>query len=259
VCARLCVAQLAARQIAAGNGGVMRATDWEFKNRAMIFGFILGVPFSLYTVDHVNAVSVVGDWLAGPLKMTGDAATQALLGVAALLMVLAAAVRTWASAFLNAAVVYAAEVKTAALVADGPYRYMRNPLYFGNVLIAVAMGALMSRLGFVVTLVAMLFFCYRLIFREEGDLLASQGESFRAYLAAVPRLLPSPWPRTASAGSRARWGDGFLAESWCWGFAAAVVIFAVTLNIKVFYLVLGISLISFWVSSSVAEKRATRN
>jgi protein-S-isoprenylcysteine O-methyltransferase Ste14 len=217
VCARLCVAWWAAREIAAGNGGVMRATNWEFKNRAMIFGFILGVPFSLYTFDHVNAASVVGDWLAGPLAITGDAAAQPVLGVAALLMVLAAAVRTWASAYLNASVVYASEVKTAALVADGPYRRVRNPLYLGNVVIALALGAMMSRLGFVVTMVVMLVFCYRLILREEGDLLARQGESFRAYLTAVPRLLPSPWPKTASAGSQARWGDGFLAESWCWG------------------------------------------
>ena len=35
----------------------------------------------------------------------------------------------------------------------------------------------------------------------------------------------------------------------------SVVVFAATLNSRVFYLVLGISLVSFWVSSSLAEKR----
>src|SRR5262250_2812371 len=67
----------------------MKATDWEFKHRARVFGLILGA---------------------------------ALLGVAAML-------RTWASAYLHAEVVYASEVKTEALVADGPYRRVRNPLY----------------------------------------------------------------------------------------------------------------------------------
>ena len=60
-------------------------------------------------------------------------------------VVLAALVRTWASAYLHSSVVYAAEVKTASLVADGPYRQVRNPLYFGNVLMVIGIGSMMSR------------------------------------------------------------------------------------------------------------------
>jgi protein-S-isoprenylcysteine O-methyltransferase Ste14 len=234
----------------------VRATAWEFKHRAAIFGLILGVSFSLYSFDPVNAASVAATWLALPLKMPSDTITRILLGIAAVLMLLSAAVRTWASAYLNAEVVYASEIKSAQLVADGPYRHVRNPLYFGNILMALSMGALMSRLGFVVATVAMLFFCYRLILREESELRASQPASFNAYTAAVPRLWLSPWPKIPSAGGRPQWGNGFIAESWCWGFAAAVLVFAATLNSRVFYIVLGISLASFWVSSSLAEKRA---
>jgi protein-S-isoprenylcysteine O-methyltransferase Ste14 len=66
------------------------------------------------------------------------------LAVAALVLVVAAFIGTWASSYLQASVVYAAEVKSESLVADGPYRRMRNPLHFANLLMVIAMGALMS-------------------------------------------------------------------------------------------------------------------
>jgi protein-S-isoprenylcysteine O-methyltransferase Ste14 len=234
----------------------MRASDWEFKNRATLFGLIFGLPYPLYMVDHRNSTAALSNWLSAWLRMDADAAAKLLFAGAALLLVIAVLVRTWASAYLRASVVYAAEVKTASLVADGPYRHVRNPLYFANMLMVIGMGAMMSRVGFVVAFVAMIVFCYRLIRREEANLRASQGESYAAYLKAVPRLLPSPWPRIASAGSYARWADGFRAESWCWGFAAALAIFALTLKTKVFLDVLTASMLVLWVSSSVIQKRS---
>jgi Phospholipid methyltransferase len=153
-------------------------------------------------------------------------------------------------------VVYAAEVKSESLVADGPYRRVRNPLYFANVLMAIAMGALMSRLGFLVAVLATLVFCYRLILREEAQLQASQGEPYQAYCQAVPRLWPALWPRIASAGTQARWTEGIKAESWYWGFAAALIAYAITLNFKLFLAILVASLALFWVSSAVLRKKS---
>jgi protein-S-isoprenylcysteine O-methyltransferase Ste14 len=124
-----------------------------------------------------------------------------------LLLVVAAVIRTWASAYLQKEVVYAAEVKTQRLVADGPYRRVRNPLYFANVLMALGMGSMMSRTGFFVVLLAMLAFWYRLIIREEGELQEGQGEEYERYRKAVPRLVPSLRPRIASSDRKAMWTD----------------------------------------------------
>ena len=234
----------------------MKATNWEFTNRALVFGLIFASAFPLYSLDHQNSTAALANWLAARLQMNGDLVAHLLFASAAFLLVLAALIRTWASSYLRAGVVYAAEVKTESLVADGPYRHVRNPLYFANVLMAIGMGAMMSRTGFLVAVVAMLVFCYRLILHEEAELQASQGEQYEGYCKAVPRLWPSLRPRIASAGRQAQWTEGFTAESWYWGFAAALVAFAITLKLKLFFAILGASLVMFWVSSVILQKKS---
>ncbi len=236
----------------------MEATNWEFKNRATVFGLIFGLSFSTYFIDPQNSTATLANWIEATRGVDASLIARLLFALAACLLVVAALFRTWASSYLQANVVYAAEVKTASLVADGPYRHVRNPLYFANVLLALGMGAMMSRTGFCVAVIAMLGFCYRLIFREESELQASQGEQYQRYLAAVPRLWPSFQPRTASSEKRAMRIEGFKAEFWCWGFAVSVAAFAITLNTTVFFVVLGASIAVFWVTSSVLQKSKTR-
>lgn len=233
----------------------MRATEWEFRNRALIFGLIFGAAFGLYGVDRQNAAAALANWLAPLLGVKADPVMRLVFALAACLLALAALVRTWASSYLRASVVYAAAVKTESLVADGPYRHVRNPLYFANILMALGMGALMSRAGFFVMAIAMTVFCYRLIFREEADLERSQGERYKLYRAAVPRIWPSLAARAPSAGGKPDWADGFRAEFWCWGLALSVAAFAVTLSAVAFYVILAVSLAVFWLSSSLLRKR----
>jgi protein-S-isoprenylcysteine O-methyltransferase Ste14 len=233
----------------------MRATTWEFKNRAMLFGLVFGLGFSAYSIDPQNAVAAVANWLGAAQGMDANLIARLLFALATCFLVGAALTRTWASSYLNAKVVYAAEVKTQSLVADGPYRRVRNPLYLGNVLMAVGMGAMMSRIGFFVGLLAMLVFCYRLIFREESYLQASQGEQYQRYRNAVPRLWPALLPRTAAAGRQARWMDGLKSEFWCWGFAIAVAAFTITLNIEAFFVILAASIGALWFYTRIIEKK----
>lgn len=233
----------------------MRATQWEFKIRALIFGLIFGLSFSLYSVDRQNAAAALANGLGRLVPVNANIIVRVLFALATGLLLLAALIRTWGASYLHASVVYAADVKTEVLVADGPYRYVRNPLYFGNILLALGMGALMSRVGFFVVVIAMMIFGYRLIFREEADLESSQGERYKRYQAAVPRLWPSLAPRAPSSGRQPSWAEGFRAEFWCWGIAVSVAAFAITLSILAFYVILGISLVVFWLSSSLLRKR----
>ena len=205
-------------------------------------------------VDPQTSTIVFARWLGSALSLDPNSVGRALFGSAALLLIVAAFIRTWASSYLHAKVVYASQVQTASLVADGPYRHVRNPLYFANVLMAMGLGTMMSRTGCFVAVAAMLIFSYRLIRREESELSASQGDQYLRYRNAVPRLWPSPWARVASSGRPARWRDGFRAESWYWGFAAALTTFALTLKFTLFVVILASSLVLFWVSSAVLRK-----
>src|SRR6202161_1683977 len=100
----------------------------------MVFGLIFAFTFPLYAFDQQNATAALANWLAPKLELNPDFLARLLFALAALLLLKAAFIRTCASSYLQASVVYASEVKSASLVADGPYLYVRNPLYLANVM-----------------------------------------------------------------------------------------------------------------------------
>jgi protein-S-isoprenylcysteine O-methyltransferase Ste14 len=206
----------------------MRATEFEFRYRFWFIFLLFWVGFAAYWLDPVN----VGEALVHPFVPAEHLrpAVHAFSWVAALLVGIAAMVRTWASAYLQSERVHDSNLRTEGVVADGPYRHLRNPLYLGNLLLAVGMGLLMSRLGFAVVVLGHAIFLLRLIGREESELLASQGERYRAYYDAVPRLWPSVRPQVPASGLQPRWGQAFGGEIFFWLLFAGMFYFAVTRN-----------------------------
>jgi protein-S-isoprenylcysteine O-methyltransferase Ste14 len=148
----------------------------------------------------------------------------------ALLVFLGAGLRTWGAAYLRTEVVHDTAQHSEALVADGPFRYTRNPLYLANLPMAAGIGVLASRSGFIFLVLANWIFVYRLILREEESLLKTQGESYRAYCEAVPRYWPALKPRVPSGNLRPDWGQAFAGESFVWLFGLAELLIAATLN-----------------------------
>jgi Isoprenylcysteine carboxyl methyltransferase (ICMT) family len=126
-------------------------------------------------------------------------------------------------------------VRTERLVADGPYRHVRNPLYLGTVLIGCAMAPLTSRTGSVVLVVSLILFSLRLIGREEAELRAAQGESYEGFLNTVPKLLPSLRARVPASGAKPQLGQALLGEGFIMAFALGVILFAFTLNQKLMW------------------------
>jgi protein-S-isoprenylcysteine O-methyltransferase Ste14 len=198
----------------------MRATDFEFRHRFFFIVAIFALAFLTYEFDHVPAaVALVRLFVGQGFDMSSLAARhaiQALIGVSAALVIAAAWMRTWGSAYLRAEVVHDTSVHTEKLVADGPFRYVRNPLYFGNLLMAAGIGLLSSRTGWFLLVIGNILFLRRLIGREEAALLETQGEAYRAYLAAVPSLWPSLVPQVPAGVTQPKWLQAFLGEGWLW-------------------------------------------
>jgi protein-S-isoprenylcysteine O-methyltransferase Ste14 len=235
---------------------MLAATEFEFKQRFWIIGAIFFFAFLSYSLDHQNTGAAVVEWIA---RVRGTAASNTdyhlIFFVGALFAVVAAAIRTWATAYLNSEIMIAMRVQTSRLVADGPYRYLRNPLYFGNILWAIGFGLMASRVGFFILVVGMIVFCYRLILREEAGIVANQGDRYRAYCVAVPRLLPSLRPKLPPAGGVPNWADGLLGEAFVWVMAASEVAFAITLNQTVFFVIMGASFVVYAICLVVIKRR----
>jgi protein-S-isoprenylcysteine O-methyltransferase Ste14 len=225
----------------------MRATLFEFRNRWWVFSFIFSAAFLAYAIDHQNSGVAIGNWLAGLLATKATPGSYRLVfALGSVLLVLAACIRTWGTSYLQAEVMRDARVHTERLLADGPYRYVRNPLYLGNILLAVGVGLMASRVGFLILSIGLTVFVMRLIFREESELQGDQGDSYRRYCAAVPRLLPSLTARVPPAGNAPRWGQAFRAEMMYWLLALAMAVYVLTLNLKPFWAVFAVAVAASW-------------
>jgi protein-S-isoprenylcysteine O-methyltransferase Ste14 len=210
--------------------GASAKTPWEFRLRAFVIavafglGFFLGYPLQASLFRDLDPTFVL---LGRPF---GDPGIDAAAWAAAALAVFAWLVRLWASSYHSPGVVMNASVVTDSLVAAGPYRYVRNPLYLGNVFLALAIGSLGPPVATALVFVFNLLFVYRLIYIEERFLRVTYGDSYERYCNAVPRLLPRLTPADLPPDPRKpNILYGLFTELFMGGFAAAMVYFAIVL------------------------------
>jgi protein-S-isoprenylcysteine O-methyltransferase Ste14 len=208
----------------------MRASDFEFRHRFWFFGGAFSLAFSGYFVQHYPMA-----WLVGR-----DAWRWVLAG-GAVLVALAAALRTWAAAYLKSDVVHDRSLHSDRLVADGPYRHLRNPLYLGTLLLALGFGLMAPPIGFAVLAVGATVFVLRLIGREEAELAQTQGDSYREFLRRVPKMLPAIAPRLPASGAAPQWKQAITGELFMWGMALALASYCVTLDLRVMWALMALA------------------
>jgi protein-S-isoprenylcysteine O-methyltransferase Ste14 len=228
----------------------MRASNFEFRYRSPLNLAHFAVAYFAYYFDDINIAQAVVWWLAGDDEIRARTLSHLIFAFGAFLVGLAAAIRTWASAYLRSDVVHDRNLHTSALVADGPYRRVRNPLYLGTFLLTVGIGFLMSRLGFAILVIGGVIRIMRLIGREEAQFEAQQGDAFREFCRRVPRLIPALAPRVPAGGLPAHWGQAFWGEAFMWGFFLAMIVFAVTLRTRIAWIVMAVAL-GIWFLQSI--------
>ncbi len=212
----------------------MKASAFEFRIRYLLHVAIYTLGFFApwnYLLNQGSGASDIWSgkavWLpaaleierAGWLSLTG--ASNLLLALGVLFALAGAALRTWGAAYLGAAVVKDGGMHGEAVVADGPYRHLRNPLYLGTFLHTFALALLMPASGAVFAIVAIGIEQLRLIGGEESFLEAKLGLRYLDYKARVPSLLPSIRARVPGSGMRPAWGTAVLGEIYMWGVAVA--------------------------------------
>lgn len=147
-----------------------------------------------------------------------SAATIAVMAFGAACALIAAVLRTWGSAYIGYSTVHSLSMHGDGVVAGGPYRYVRNPLYLGIIMMTFALALLMPPSGAIFSVVCIVLFELVLIACEEPFLSAKLGESYTAYRSRVPRLVPALTPRIPPSDARADWRTAFLGETYFWGF-----------------------------------------
>ena len=236
----------------------MRATKFEFEQRFWIITGIYFAAFALSAIDHKPFIVGLRHLIA-PSIVRGSAEAETfarvVISAGALLVFLTAAIRTWGAAYLKTDVVHDTAQHSETLVADGPFRYARNPLYLANLPMAVGIGVLASRSGFIFLVLASWLFVYRLIFREEEALLRTQGESYRAYCRSVPRFWPSLKPRVPSGNLKPQWGQAFAGEIFVWFFGIAELGIAMTLSPRVGYALFALGFAGYFVSRRIRKQK----
>jgi protein-S-isoprenylcysteine O-methyltransferase Ste14 len=230
----------------------MKASTLEFRFRFLILaaiyclGFVAPWNYWLH-LDSIRTWQLLAAWPArsGWISFSNATIVVLLLGIACALM--GAFLRTWGTAYLRPSIVQDSAMHGEGVIAAGPYRYVRNPLYLGNLFHTFALALLMPPSGAIICILAIGIFQLRLIAAEESFLTAKLGAPYLAYRAKVPRLVPALTPRVPASTMQPKWPLAFLGEIYMWGVVLSFAILGWRYNsillIKGVLISLGLSLI----------------
>ncbi len=219
----------------------MQATRFEYRFRFALHALIFILGFTapwLYipALADVPGFSTRSTWLivSSMLSRQGwltfSAATVVLLVIALVLTALGAFLRIWGSAYIGSSVVKSPAMHGAAMLADGPYRRTRNPLYLGTMLHTFGIAVLMPPSGALFTITLIWIFQIRLALAEEPFLAERFGQPYLDYKAAVPRFLPALTPQVPAAGAKPHWLQSLLGEIYFPGVFLVLAIFGWSFN-----------------------------
>jgi len=206
------------------------AAPWFFRWRESLFGIAYGAGFffGFFIAGSLHQMEPSYVRLGELLPVLGARGAQTL---AVVLVAFGWAWRVWGASYLSSAVVWSDAVRTGTLHVEGPYRLTRNPLYFGNVAIALGVGMLGPPAVTGLVLIFNLVLILALVAVEERSLAKRYGSVYENYARSVPRLFPRFVPaqhlKTESA-TKPNLQQGLRSEVMTCGFVVAMLVGLVT-------------------------------
>jgi len=209
-----------------------RATPFEFRHRVVIIAILYTLGFGAFWNVPVGSATSQTTWLvlssllASTHALGLSSATIFVTAMALCCGIIGTALRVWGTAHLGATTMTDGDMRSRRIVASGPYRHIRNPLYLGSWLLSIPILLLMPVAGAIFVLVGLSIFFLRLIAREEFHLGEKLGESYLSYCTRVPRLLPTLVGGVSPMGAQPRWMQALPAEFFALSFTACFAILA---------------------------------
>jgi len=106
------------------------------------------------------------------------------------------ALRAWAAGCL---------AKNQQLATSGPYRYTRNPLYLGTLLVAAGLSIAARSWGLAALFAAVFLLVYLPVIQNEEQHLRSLFPDYAAYADRVPALWPRPSKNSGKSANPFSW------------------------------------------------------
>jgi len=195
---------------------------FRFLIHATIYLLGFNVPWDRWLRLDMDASGstwlLLSTWMARNHWLSFSGATIALLVFGALCALIAALLRTSGSAYMGFSTVQSFSMHGDRVVAAGPYRFVRNPLYLGIIVMTFSLALLMPPSGAIFCIVCVILFELVLIAGEELFLTEKLGQSYLQYRARVPKLLPALSARVPPSDPQPDWRAAFLGETFFWGF-----------------------------------------
>jgi protein-S-isoprenylcysteine O-methyltransferase Ste14 len=213
---------------------IMCATSFEFKYRDIIIRTIYLAAVLSYVIDPQMTGSMISQWFSRNAGfLSAIAWERVVLSCGVLLVFLAAAIRSWATAYLRYDIMRHPNIQTDRLICDGPFGWTRNPLYLGNLFMVAGVSLMLSPTGASVLIVGSLALIHRLVRREETELARTHGPAFEKYCRTVSRWRPAFRSGSASAQAPPLL-DGVVGELLLWIIAIAMTTYVATFDLRIF-------------------------
>ncbi|MFZ1083906.1 MAG: isoprenylcysteine carboxylmethyltransferase family protein [Terracidiphilus sp.] len=232
----------------------MKASKIEFRLRTAIMAVIITLGFYVPWIGSRGLGPRFPLMMVLPLEVSRHgllsfpAAMPMTIVLAALIAAKGVVFRVWGTAYLEPATMQLGHMKADALIASGPYRYVRNPLYIGLWAITASLAFLMPPAGALFVLIAVPVFLLRLTLGEEAYLSGELGQPYQEYLRTVPRLIPRLRATLPPAVHQPQWLRAIVSELSPIGVFLAMAVFSWSYNFrlmeKVIVICFGISLVA---------------
>ena len=132
-----------------------------------------------------STLEIAGSWFGLPY---GLSLRYGYL-IIALLVLFATLIRMWAGSVLTSKTIMAFRVQNSKLALSGPYKFVRNPIYFADLIAFSALSLCLKPVGLLIPVLIWVHY-YQLIRYEEEKLVNRFGDTYSDYILSVPGLNP---------------------------------------------------------------------
>jgi S-adenosylmethionine-diacylglycerol 3-amino-3-carboxypropyl transferase len=135
--------------------------------------------------EYPSCLEIAGRWF----KLPGYLAIGYGYFFVAFMLTIASLLRMWAGSILTSETVMAFRIRNNKMEISGPYNFVRNPIYFADLMAFSSLSLCLTPIGLAIPLLIRLHY-YQLIKYEEEKLLTVFGHTYEKFMNSVPCLFP---------------------------------------------------------------------